>query len=420
MNKPVRVKIDEMGATAKGLEQEFLRVRGDKAGESIELNSRSGERHREALLIALCTRSFASGRTIIFFRSKAQAHRMKILFSLYGKGLERSDELHGDLTQEMRLSSLKRFREGQIGFLLATDLASRGLDIKGIEHVINYEMPKSIEIYLHRVGRTARAGKKGRALTLVGESDRKLVKLAMKHAPQETIKQRTVPTEVVNDVINELNDMEREVKEVMREEREEKEFRKGNMELQKAQNLLEHEVEIKSRPARTWFQTETEKKTARNAGTAEHNSKFSHKNGKRPFEEEEPVSKAPKRTPFSGLSRKEKRRKMAAREEAEDREEGVSQSIGASIREMKKAARPTKMTYARPERPVGGPAKPKKVKKAAFDKEMGVAGGGTPKGEKREGKRERALSRGENPDAEKKKKQKLGRMGPKVKKAKRT
>ncbi|GAA5922859.1 DEAD/DEAH box helicase [Sporobolomyces koalae] len=412
MNKPVRVKIDEMGATAKGLEQEFLRVRGDKAGESIELNSRSGERHREALLISLCTRSFSSGRTIIFFRSKAQAHRMKILFSLYGQGLERSDELHGDLTQEQRLASLKKFREGQIGFLLATDLASRGLDIKGIEHVINYEMPKSIEIYLHRVGRTARAGKKGRALTLVGESDRKLVKLAMKHAPQETIKQRTVPTDVVNAVISELQAMEKEVKEVMREEREEKEFRRGNMELQKAQNLLEHEAEIKSRPARTWFQTETEKKTARNLGTAEHNSKFSQK-AKRPLEEEEPLSKPPKRTPFSGLSRKEKRRKIMMREEAEDREEGVSQSIGASIRSVKKAARPTKMSHARPERPDGPPVKQKKVKKAAFDKEMGVAGGG--KGDKREGKRERALSRGENPDAEKKKKQKLGRMGPKPK-----
>ncbi|GAA5908090.1 DEAD/DEAH box helicase [Sporobolomyces salmoneus] len=417
MNKPVRVKIDEMGATAKGLEQEFLRVRGDKAGESIELNSRSGERHREALLISLCTRSFASGRTIIFFRSKAQAHRMKILFSLYGQGLERSDELHGDLTQEQRLGALKKFREGEIGFLLATDLASRGLDIKGIEHVINYEMPKSIEIYLHRVGRTARAGKKGRALTLVGESDRKLVKLAMKHAAQETIKQRTVPTDVVNAVIQELRDMQDEVKEVMREEREEKEFRKGNMEVQKAQNLLQHEAEIKSRPARTWFQTETEKKTARNLGTAEHNSKFSQKKNKRPLEEEESLSKAPKRTPFSGLSRKEKRRKMAAREDAEDRSEGVSQSIGASIRSIKKAARPSKMTYARPERPEGPTPKQKKQKKAAFDREMGVSGGGGggAKGEKREGKRERALTRGENPDAEKKKKQKLGRMGPKQK-----
>ncbi|GAA6059375.1 hypothetical protein JCM10212_003273 [Sporobolomyces blumeae] len=419
MNKPVRVKIDEMGAAAKGLEQEFLRVRGDKAGESIELNSRSGERHREALLISLCKRSFASGRTIIFFRSKAQAHRMKILFSLYGKGLERSDELHGDLTQEQRLKSLKRFREGEIGFLLATDLASRGLDIKGIEHVINYEMPKSIEIYLHRVGRTARAGKKGRALTLVGESDRKLVKLAMKHAPQESIKQRTVPTEVVNEVAREMKALEKEVKEVMREEREEKEFRKGNMELQKAQNMLEHEAEIKSRPARTWFQTQTEKNTARNLGTAEHNAKFNDKK-KRSLEEEEPASKAPKRTPFSGLSRREKRRKMAAREDEADREEGIAQSIGASIRSVKKAARPSKMTHARPERPAGDgmSKKQKKQKKALFDREMGVSGGGQAKGEgKREGKRERALSRGENPDADKKKKHKLGRMGPKAKRS---
>lgn len=107
---------------------------------------------------------------------------------------------------------------------------------------------------------------------------------------------------------------------------------------------------------------------------------------------------------------------MAAREEAEDRDEGVSQSIGASIRSMKKAARPSKMTYARPERPDGPAPKQKKLKKQAFDKEMGVVGGGGGgKGEKREGKRERALSRGENPDAEKKKKQKLGRMGPKAK-----
>lgn len=103
-----------------------LRVRGDKPGEAIERGFRSGERAREALLVSLCTRSFSSGRTIIFFRSKAQAHRMKILFTLHGEGLERSDELHGDLTQEARLNSLRRFREGEGAFLLATDLASRG------------------------------------------------------------------------------------------------------------------------------------------------------------------------------------------------------------------------------------------------------------------------------------------------------
>ncbi|GAA5997269.1 putative ATP-dependent RNA helicase [Rhodotorula paludigena] len=416
MNKPVRVKIDEMGAAAKGLDQEFLRVRGDKAGESIELNSRSGERHREALLIALCTRSFSTGRTIIFFRSKAQAHRMKILFTLFGQGLERSDELHGDLTQEQRLRSLKRFRDGDVGFLLATDLASRGLDIKGIENVINYEMPKSIEIYLHRVGRTARAGRKGRALTLVGESDRKLVKLAMKHAPPESIKQRTIPTDVVASVSKQLRALDGEVKAVVQEEREEKEIRRGNMEIQKASNLLEHEAEIKSRPARTWFQTQSEKNAAKKLGKDEHNSKFPEKQKKRAFEEdEEPLSKPPKRTPFSGLSRREKRRKMAMREEEEDRETGAAREVASSVRAAKKAAMPRKITAARPERPAGEDGAQKKKKKekvSIFDREMGVAGGNGPS-DKRPGKREREMAKGGA--GGKGAKQKLGRMGPKPK-----
>ncbi|KAM0793768.1 hypothetical protein ACM66B_001186 [Microbotryomycetes sp. NB124-2] len=379
MNKPVRVKIDEMGATASGLVQEFLRVRGDKAGEAIERGRRSGERHREALLMSLCTRSFSAGRTIIFFRSKAQAHRMKILFSLYGQGLERSDELHGDLTQEQRLTSLRRFREGESAFLLATDLASRGLDIKGIENVINYEMPKSIEIYLHRVGRTARAGKKGRALTLVGEEDRKLVKLAMKHAPPESIKQRSIPVDVVSATAKQLKALEAEVKEVEREEKEEKAYRRGDMEITKARNMIEHEAEIKARPARTWFQTAQEKKIAKGLGITEHNSKFvDNKGKKRAAPEEDNAKPAPKRTPFSGLSRKEKRRKMAAMEDAQDREEGSSQKINSSIRAAKKAAMPRKMTAVRQASDNGGhSAKPKRKGKKGgkFDREIGQAGG---------------------------------------------
>ncbi|TNY21649.1 P-loop containing nucleoside triphosphate hydrolase protein [Rhodotorula diobovata] len=412
MSKPVRVKIDEMGAAAKGLEQEFLRVRGDRAGESIELNSRSGERHREALLVALCTRSFATGRTIIFFRSKAQAHRMKILFSLFGEGLERSDELHGDLTQEQRLSSLKRFREGEIGFLLATDLASRGLDIKGIENVINYEMPKSIEIYLHRVGRTARAGRKGRALTLVGESDRKLVKLAMKHAPPESVKQRSLPTEAVAAAAKTLRALEPEVKAVYQEEREEKEFRRGNMELTKASNLLEHEAEIKSRPARTWFQSQTQKDAAKKLGKDEHNSKFSEKERKkRPHgdEEEEPLSKPPKRTAFSGLSRRDKRRKLANMEDEED----AQREMGLSARAAKKAQRPTKITQAKPEREPRSPLKKKKknAKGSVFDRESGLAGEAAGGKEKRAGKREREAMKGGGAGGGVK--NRLGRMGPK-------
>jgi ATP-dependent RNA helicase DDX27 len=73
---------------------------------------------------------------------------------------------------------MEAFRDGKVSFLLATDLASRGLDIKGVDTVINYEAPQSHEIYLHRVGRTARAGRTGRACTLAAEPDRKVVKAA--------------------------------------------------------------------------------------------------------------------------------------------------------------------------------------------------------------------------------------------------
>lgn len=121
-----------------------------------------------------------------------------------------------------------------------------------------------------------------RALTLVGESDRKLVKLAMKHAPPESIKQRVIPPEVITEVSAELQELEGEVKAVQREEKEEKEvrrvpdfspefsahrfclqYRRGDMEITKGRNLIQHELEIKSRPARTWFQTEAEKKTSK-------------------------------------------------------------------------------------------------------------------------------------------------------------
>src|SRR5437667_9202482 len=75
-----------------------------------------------------------------------------------------------------RTAALESFRTQQVDFLLCTDLASRGLDIRGIDTVINYEAPVSYNIYLHRVGRTARAGRIGRAITLAGEQDRKIVK----------------------------------------------------------------------------------------------------------------------------------------------------------------------------------------------------------------------------------------------------
>ncbi|KAG6885275.1 nucleolar DEAD-box protein required for synthesis of 60S ribosomal subunit, partial [Termitomyces sp. T159_Od127] len=247
LNKPVRLFVDPKRSIARGLFQEFVRVRAGK------------EQERSALLVALCKNTFKTN-VIIFLRSKKLAHQMRIVFSLLGLKCE---ELHGDLSQDQRLKALQLFRDGLVDYLLATDLASRGLDIKGVETVINYDMPGQLAQYLHRVGRTARAGNKGRSVTLVGEVDRKMLKAAIKHAAgQDQIRHRIIPAEVVSKWVQSLEELKHDIAAVLRDEKEEKEIRKAEMELRKGENMVEHEAEIYSRPARTWFQTGKEKATA--------------------------------------------------------------------------------------------------------------------------------------------------------------
>jgi superfamily II DNA/RNA helicase len=85
--------------------------------------------------------------------------------------------VHGDLSQRIRDSTVMRFKSGHLRVLIATDVASRGLDVKDISHVINYDMPNEIEAYIHRVGRTGRAGRNGDALSFVDlHLDRGLLK----------------------------------------------------------------------------------------------------------------------------------------------------------------------------------------------------------------------------------------------------
>ena len=102
---------------------------------------------------------------IIFCRTKRRASHLNE--SLIGKGYE-SDELHGDLSQAKRERVMKRFRDAEIQLLVATDVAARGLDVQGVTHVINYDVPADTESYIHRIGRTGRAGESGLAITFVG------------------------------------------------------------------------------------------------------------------------------------------------------------------------------------------------------------------------------------------------------------
>jgi ATP-dependent RNA helicase RhlE len=123
--------------------------------------------HKTALLMALLARPAMSG-VLVFTRTKHRADRLT--HTLNGAGF-RVSCLHGDRTQHQRLEALEGFRRGMHQILVATDLAARGLDVERISHVVNYDMPGCPEDYVHRVGRTARAGAEGEALTLMTPAD---------------------------------------------------------------------------------------------------------------------------------------------------------------------------------------------------------------------------------------------------------
>ncbi|KAL0438404.1 UNVERIFIED_CONTAM: DEAD-box ATP-dependent RNA helicase 28 [Sesamum latifolium] len=188
--------------------------------------------------------------------TKKAAHRLKILFGLAGF---KAAELHGDLTQAQRLDALELFRKQQVDFLIATDVAARGLDIIGVQTVINFACPRDLTSYVHRVGRTARAGREGYAVTFVTDNDRSLLKAIVKRAGSR-LKSRIVAEQSIKKWSEIIEQMEDQVSSILQEEREEMALRKAEMEMTKAENMIAHKDEIYSRPKRTWFVTEKEKK----------------------------------------------------------------------------------------------------------------------------------------------------------------
>ena len=110
----------------------------------------------------------SSGLTLIFCATRK---RVDVLSkNLYKQGIS-SERLHGGLSQNRRKYAIDLFHSNKIKILIASDVAARGLDIKNVEHIINYDLPKTSKEYIHRIGRTARAGKEGKVISLLSEQD---------------------------------------------------------------------------------------------------------------------------------------------------------------------------------------------------------------------------------------------------------
>jgi ATP-dependent RNA helicase DDX49/DBP8 len=167
---------------------------------------------REAYLIALITQPKLDSLTKIIFVAKCSTcELLKLMLIELGY---KAVSLHSEMNQTDRINSLGRFRSGVAKILIATDVASRGLDIPSVQLVVNYELPRDPAEYIHRVGRTARAGRGGKAVSIVAENDVKLV-----HAIEEkvNIKMDEFPIkedDVVN-VLNKVSDAKRVAKVTM-------------------------------------------------------------------------------------------------------------------------------------------------------------------------------------------------------------
>jgi ATP-dependent RNA helicase RhlE len=148
LNNPLKIEIEKQ-SPGKNVEQDIIRLK-------------PGETKFQVLCDYICRDEFK--KVLIFTRTKRETDHLSK--KLYQKGIK-VNSLHGDKQQSQRARIIGAFKKDLLNILIATDVASRGLDINDITHVINYDIPENYDDYIHRIGRTGRAGKKGYAFTFV-------------------------------------------------------------------------------------------------------------------------------------------------------------------------------------------------------------------------------------------------------------
>ena len=183
LNDPVKVVVAPAATTVERVEQEVLFVPSDRKRD----------------LLAKLLRDPAFARVLVFTRTKHGADR--VVRHLVSAGIE-ATAIHGNKSQPQRERALAGFRDGRTRVLVATDIAARGIDVDGVSHVINFELPNVPEDYVHRVGRTARAGAAGTAIAFCSDAERpylrdieKLTRRSLRVIPLATPARRDDPIE---------------------------------------------------------------------------------------------------------------------------------------------------------------------------------------------------------------------------------
>ena len=160
LHNPARVEVTPVATTAERIDQHLCQVSKD---------------NKPRLLVHLLQKEHIDpqGLVLVFVRMKHGANRLVDRLAIDGI---KADSIHGNKSQGARQRALENFRSGKIRVLIATDIAARGIDVKGISLVVNYDLPEEPESYVHRIGRTARAGKEGMAIAFCAPDERGLLR----------------------------------------------------------------------------------------------------------------------------------------------------------------------------------------------------------------------------------------------------
>jgi len=224
----VRVMVDMYLELSPTLRQQFVKVKTEDRRLPVPV----------ALVINMCRR-----KTLVFFPTKLLAHQAAIMFNFMGE--RTAAELHADLPQTERQAAVEAFRSGAVRVLLASDLAARGLDIPDVEYVINFTIPTEIERYIHRVGRTARAGKPGTAVSLVLDAhEKQILRRLTKHAANAPAELLRIPADLLDGARERIARYQERVDLQVKAEEDERVQRAQACEVKRMKMMLDVEEEV--------------------------------------------------------------------------------------------------------------------------------------------------------------------------------
>ena len=250
LNNPIKIKIAQ-SAILTNLSQSIVRIK------FANLEQNNYEKRMAYLLNIIKQKKLK--RTIIFFNTKQDCHKCILYFNQFN--ITSCAELHGNKSQTERIKSLEDFQKGNVDFLLSTDIAGRGIDIEKVKCVINFQMPLLGERYIHRVGRTARKGYLGEAITICDDKERLLIKkIFRKEKVDINLKPIKINNEDVKDFYKKIMKIKENIDDELINEKAEKQFELAEKDIEKTMNIKLHQNEIQNRPKKIWYESTKDKR----------------------------------------------------------------------------------------------------------------------------------------------------------------